>query len=199
MLNLDAIAQILNLSRAAGQTPTEIHFSKRTLDEVKAMVRLQMKNQPDTRSMLQRFRVAKPEPQNEQLILCGLPTFENPDCDDECVAIRTASAMDDPLWLLKLKEPADKPQHEAIAETPWFERGKVEEESDKITSTSLISASNKPSASDVLMASFENADKLSDVIVVRIHKSGDIDMSASMPKIAAAGYLQRILSKTMFE
>lgn len=202
MINFNTIHRLILMTRQSGQEPVEIHLSPNTLEQVKEQVRAQRKTS-DTRSVIQRMRNVQPEPKPEgQFFICGLPAFANSDCEENAVAIRPRTAMGNPNWLHDFIVEGMKAKQEAVQETPWHVHEEVvkPQAGDGVVSASALSqGSLKPSPSDVLFKAFEDADSMSEVIIVRVHKNGDTDMCSSMPKVAATGYLQKILSKIMYE
>jgi hypothetical protein len=48
----------------------------------------------------------------------------------------------------------------------------------------------RPSASDVLMKSLEQADDLAGVVIVRVHRNGSVDLCLNVDQFAAQGVLQ---------
>lgn len=209
MVNLGAIAQLVHVNRMHGGNPAEIHLNKITLDEIKEFVRARSKPVQDTRSLLGRMRGASIPglPPPGVYWVAGLPAIENEKVMDGCVVIRPAEAMQDPDWMEKLgampqaMQEAAQAMQEAVAngETPWIKQQRADApDGEKITVDSLVRGKDGlPTPSDVLMYALENVDSYSEIIVVKVTKSGDVYLAASMHQPAAVGYLQKVFQKLM--
>jgi hypothetical protein len=61
---------------------------------------------------------------------------------------------------------------------------------------SLMQSRNRPTPTDILMLSMEQADTIEEVIILKINKgSGDVFMASTLPKLAAEGYIRKALMK----
>ena len=206
---IEAIKYLVMMARRGGNPPVEIHVSRKTLNELTAYVRDNTPPTKDTRSPLHRLlRVPAPTATPGPVLVLGLPVIENSACADDFCALRLPADMNDPEWLdtrraeIESCRQAASRAHVSDGETPWLKPVNVDDdpsEDDPIRIESLYQRSGMPSPSDVLMASFDQVEKVRDVIVLRVRENHDVEMCASMPKTAAVGYLQKVLSRISLE
>jgi len=207
MVNLNAIQSIVMMARSQGNMVAEIHFCKQTLDEVKQAIIDEGKAKvEDRRSLLDRMRNPRPEPtvENTVFTILGVPLVENEMLPCDQVAVRTNNQ--NPNWLRDIMKArgdgaaAQKSEFEQIAETPWFKADKVDKgDPDAPITASMLSGSRtgRPTPSDLLMHAIDNVEKYEDVIIIPITKGGDVLMSATIPQIAAEGYIRKVLVRLM--
>lgn len=205
MVNLAVIARIVHTCRAQGGIPTEVHLNKQTLDEIKAFVKANSKPVVDTRSVLGKLRnepIPGTLPAGVYLV-AGLPAFENDKVEPDVIAIRTAEVMHDPEWLDKIQASAAKAaEAQGITDTPWFkpQEAVAKTEDDAVGFDSLVRSDGRLTPTDVLMKAMEDADSMAQVIVLKVSKKdGDVYMASTLPKLAAQGYIHKVLMKLIGE
>jgi len=188
VVNVAVIAQMIQMAQQRGQIPAEIHASKPTIDAIKET----LPPVRDMRSPLQRMIHTAPTPTG-QLRILQLPVVENSKVIDGVIALRMDVAMGDPNWL-------DETMNFQGGDVPWLERTEstqVESDDAAPTLSSLASSSGRASASDVLMKAFDGIDRTRDIIVIRMQEDGNIELSATVDRMAMMGALQIAMSYVM--
>jgi len=198
---------IIAQQRHAGITPMEIHANKATVDEFATEANLQPVVPEDTRSPMQRLLKSKEAP-SPCLVFDGCRLVVNPRIVGPALLIRPSALMGDEEWLNKIQfHPGAKgPQGQQLImpegeETPWQQpaeqpiagvAGSAQEEPEG--TLAALTRAGGVTPTDVLMKAAEGMDRVEDVLVIRFHRGGDVDLCASMDRMKVMGALQMAMA-----
>ena len=178
-----------------GKNPVAFRMNTRTLARVKRDIE-NLVSQTIPRTIWDKladwFRPKNPK----TLILHGLPVIQTNFLPDGNIVLETAP-QEVPMGKGSHNTPQDAPPPPDAQDNPF--ESMADDAQFAVTAADdlpptlndLSTGKEKVSPTDVLIKAMDGVDNLSGVVVVRVHRSGDIDMCLSCNQFEAQGILQK--------
>lgn len=217
-----AMHQLVAHHRQLGINPVEIHARKAMIDDFCRECNLVPTVPPDKRSMVARIRFPKDGPK-PRLEFDALELVVNPDVPEPMMILRPQSMMGDPSWLSRvhfgtrppgaggIEAPgglgdaqqalaSQKAAQDASGLPEWHERvprTSADAQEDNSDVLAQLSRAGGITPTDVVMKSLDGIDGVKDIVVLRFRKNGDVEMTATMDRMAIMGALQLAMGYVM--
>lgn len=185
--------RMIGVARQQNAIPVAFIMSRRTKASVMVMLDCDReKKQSVLQKLLARFKR-----QPEALNLFGIPVLTNDNFIDGMVSLQTA--------LLGQPGPASTEvpanalggsvakEQAAVAINPFAERVPVKADDESAPTLAQLASSrgDMPSPTDVLIKAMEGADRLQHVVVIRVHRGGDVDMCGTADQFGMRGIINK--------